>query len=62
MRYLPLRSISILDFRCLEGTTEIPLDAPIVLIHGPNGTGKTSGAIRDGVGLDRSDRQHAPTL
>ena len=42
MRYLPLRSISIFDFRCLEGTTEIPLDAPIVLIHGPNGTGKTS--------------------
>ena len=42
MRYLPLRSISICDFRCLEGTTEIPLDAPIVLIHGPNGTGKTS--------------------
>nr|WP_269457803.1 AAA family ATPase [Microterricola viridarii] len=30
------------DFRRLEGTRELPLDAPIVLIHGPNGTGKTS--------------------
>ena len=42
MRHLPLRSISIIDFRCLEGVTNLPLNAPIVLLHGPNGTGKTS--------------------
>jgi exonuclease SbcC len=30
------------DFRRIEGTRELPLDAPVVLIHGSNGTGKTS--------------------
>ncbi|WP_275450765.1 AAA family ATPase [Arthrobacter sp. H20] len=30
------------DFRRIEGTRELPFDAPVVLIHGPNGTGKTS--------------------
>jgi exonuclease SbcC len=30
------------DFRCIEGTRVLPFDAPVVLIHGPNGTGKTS--------------------
>jgi len=30
------------DFRCIEGTRDLPFDAPVVLIHGPNGTGKTS--------------------
>jgi DNA repair protein SbcC/Rad50 len=39
---VPLRSIFISDFRRLEGHRILPLDAPIVLIHGPNGTGKTS--------------------
>lgn len=39
---LPLQSISIADFRRLEGHRVVPLDAPIVLMHGPNGTGKTS--------------------
>jgi|UPI000566CBCA exonuclease SbcC len=34
--------LSITDFRSISGTIRIPLDAPIVLIHGPNGTGKTS--------------------
>lgn len=38
----PLRRITISDFRCLKGNWDIPLDAPIVLIHGANGTGKTS--------------------
>lgn len=38
----PLRSIFISDFRRLEGHRVLPLDAPIVLIHGANGTGKTS--------------------
>ena len=39
---LPLRSVSISDFRRLEGSWHFPLDAPIVLVHGPNGAGKTS--------------------
>lgn len=39
---LPLRSILISDFRRLEGHRIVPLDAPIVLLYGPNGTGKTS--------------------
>lgn len=39
---IPLRSISIADFRRLEGHQVFPLDAPIVLLHGPNGAGKTS--------------------
>ena len=39
---LPLRSVSISDFRRLEGPWRFPLDAPIVLMHGPNGAGKTS--------------------
>lgn len=38
----PLRSISIADFRRLEGARVLPLDAPIVLLHGHNGAGKTS--------------------
>lgn len=42
MNDVPLRSIFISDFRRLEGHRMLPLDAPIVLVHGPNGTGKTS--------------------
>lgn len=42
MRDLPVRRLTVSDFRRIEGTRELPLDAPIVLIHGPNGTGKTS--------------------
>ena len=34
--------LSISDFRSLVGPVTVPLDAPIVLIHGPNGSGKTS--------------------
>lgn len=37
-----LQAISITDFRTLRGTTVIPLESPIVLIHGENGAGKTS--------------------
>lgn len=40
--HLPLRRVTASNFRRLRGTVSIPLDAPIVLIHGPNGTGKTS--------------------
>ena len=42
MRSFPLGSITVSDFRRLEGTWRVPLNAPIVLIHGPNGSGKTS--------------------
>ena len=38
----PLRQLSVFDFRRLEGHRVLPLDAPIVLLHGPNGSGKTS--------------------
>jgi DNA repair protein SbcC/Rad50 len=37
-----LKSISLTNFRSIRGTISVPLDAPIVLIHGQNGTGKTS--------------------
>jgi exonuclease SbcC len=39
---VPLQSLYVSDFRRLEGHCTFALDAPIVLIHGPNGTGKTS--------------------
>jgi exonuclease SbcC len=42
MNDLPIRRLVISDFRRIEGTRELPFDAPVVLIHGPNGTGKTS--------------------
>ena len=37
-----LSSVFVEDFRSIRGTQRISLDAPAVLIHGPNGTGKTS--------------------
>ena len=37
-----LSSILVEDFRSIRGAQRISLDAPVVLIHGPNGTGKTS--------------------
>jgi DNA repair protein SbcC/Rad50 len=37
-----LDSISITDFRSISGTVTVPLDAPVVLVHGANGAGKTS--------------------
>lgn len=37
-----LSSILVEDFRSIRGPQHISLDAPAVLIHGPNGTGKTS--------------------
>lgn len=37
-----LKSISVTDFRSIRGSHSVPLDAPMVLIHGQNGTGKTS--------------------
>src|SRR5258707_3354927 len=37
-----LRSITVTNFRSIKGSVTVPLDAPVVLIHGQNGTGKTS--------------------
>lgn len=42
MRNVPIHTLSISDFRRLEGRRVLALDAPVVLIHGPNGAGKTS--------------------
>lgn len=42
MSRVPIRRLVVSDFRRIEGTRELPFDAPVVLIHGPNGTGKTS--------------------
>lgn len=37
-----LKSLTIRDFRSVRGEIHVPLDAPVVLIHGANGVGKTS--------------------
>ncbi|MCK1483357.1 AAA family ATPase [Bradyrhizobium sp. 193] len=37
-----LKSLVVEDFRSIRGTQRLSLDASTVLIHGPNGTGKTS--------------------
>jgi len=37
-----LQSITISNFRSIAGEIRVPLDAPVVLIHGMNGVGKTS--------------------
>ena len=37
-----LHRLSISNFRSIKGTVHLPLNAPIVLLHGANGTGKTS--------------------
>lgn len=42
MSELPIQKLMVSDFRRIEGTRVLPFDAPVVLIHGPNGTGKTS--------------------
>ena len=42
MTPLPLRRVLISNFRRIGGNWEVPLNAPIVLIHGANGSGKTS--------------------
>jgi exonuclease SbcC len=35
-------ALTVTDFRSIRGTISIPLNAPIVLVHGANGAGKTS--------------------
>lgn len=42
MNAAQLSSITLTNFRSIKGTITVPLDAPIVLIHGANGAGKTS--------------------
>jgi exonuclease SbcC len=37
-----IASLTVTDFRSLRGTVTVPLDSPVVLIHGRNGAGKTS--------------------
>lgn len=37
-----LTKLQVTNFRSIKGTITVPLDAPVVLIHGPNGSGKTS--------------------
>lgn len=37
-----ISSLTVRDFRSIRGNVTIPMDAPIVLIHGKNGAGKTS--------------------
>jgi len=39
---MDLQAITISNFRSIRGTVTVPLDAPVVLIHGLNGAGKTS--------------------
>jgi len=37
-----LESVAITNFRSIKGTITVPLAAPVVLVHGANGVGKTS--------------------
>lgn len=37
-----LEAITLTNFRSINAPVRVPLDAPVVLIHGQNGTGKTS--------------------
>lgn len=39
---MDLEAVTISNFRSIRGSVTIPLDAPVVLIHGLNGAGKTS--------------------
>lgn len=39
---LRITSLTVTDFRSLRGTINVPMDSPVVLIHGRNGAGKTS--------------------
>lgn len=62
MTDFPLHHLEIEDFRRLNGLRSYELDAPIVLIHGPNGSGKTSilsalelGLTGQVTGLDEDD-------
>lgn len=64
-----LKSITVTNFRSIKGSITVPLDAPVVLIHGQNGAGKTSilSAIELGLtsqvpSLARLDRDYVSHL
>ena len=64
-----LTQVQIADFRSIRGKITVPLDAPVVLVHGPNGSGKTSllSAIELGLtgavsSLQRYDTSYAENL
>lgn len=37
-----IKSLTVRDFRSIRGSVTIPMDSPVILIHGRNGAGKTS--------------------
>jgi DNA repair protein SbcC/Rad50 len=60
-----LDAIQITNFRSIRGTVSIPLDAPVVLLHGTNGAGKSTVmsaielALTGNVsGIPGADREH----
>jgi exonuclease SbcC len=69
MSDVPIQKLMVSDFRRIEGTRVLPFDAPVVLIHGPNGTGKTSVlsalelALTGGVrSMERQDERYTAHL
>lgn len=64
-----ITNIRLTDFRSISGTVDLDLDAPVVLIHGPNGSGKTSllsaielGLTGEVASLRRFDTAYAENL
>lgn len=60
-----LDAIQITNFRSVRGTVSVPLDAPVVLLHGTNGAGKSTVmsaielALTGNVsGIAEADREH----
>ena len=60
-----LRTLTITNFRSIRASAPVDLDAPVVLLHGQNGAGKTTvmSAIELALngkiaGLDDADREH----
>jgi exonuclease SbcC len=60
-----LDAIQITNFRSIRGTVSVPLDAPVVLLHGTNGAGKSTVmsaielALTGNVsGIPEADREH----
>ena len=64
-----LTSLRLENYRSIRGRHTINLDAPVVLIHGANGSGKTSllsalemGLTGDAAAMRRSDSNYASHL